>query len=277
MAKENTVYLYGYVSIQPKIRVNEKNEFLSGRIVLTTIRRSYATQELILKGHIRWDAPSVFSRNPYIIKHQMLNVAKGDMLFVKGTLCTKEVPKRYICPNCGNELVKEEGVVVYVDPIYITKIESGLSQGEALEKLKSSDEISNQVFIMGTLCREINFYMDEMTGRRECQFQIASNRKRRILEDEPERRTDYPWVKSFGQNAAEYAAALHTNSSIYSNGAIQTRDVIQRLVCASCGLPYERPAVSTEIVPYFIEYLHDCELPEPKDKGEREGADAKKS
>ena len=64
MAKENTVYLCGYVEQNPVVKINvETREYLSGKIILTTIRRSYATEEMYIKGNIRWDSPCVFSRN----------------------------------------------------------------------------------------------------------------------------------------------------------------------------------------------------------------------
>lgn len=263
MAKENTVYLFGYVPQTPTVRISPEREFLSGKIIMTTIRRSYASEEMFLKGNVRWDSPCVFSKNAKLIEKQVMNIDAGDMIYVKGTLCTMETPKRFRCPNpeCNHVTVKENGVVVYIDPVFITKIGHCNTEDEAFELLKNMDEISNQVYIMGTLCREPVYYEDETSKKKECQFQIASNRNRHILEDDPEKRTDYPWVKSFGKRAEEYAAALQMGSSIYMNGAIETREITTTVECEACGLVYERPGVSMEIVPYHVEYMQNCIIP----------------
>ena len=268
MAKENTVYLCGYTEQNPVVKINTEREFLSGKIILTTIRRSYATEEMFIKGNIRWDSPCVFTRNPKIIEKQIMDVDAGDIILVKGTLCTMETPKRFKCPNpdCNHITVKENGVVVYVDPIYIKKIGHCETPDEAYELLKEMNEMSNLVHIMGTLCREPMYYEDPDTKKKECQFQIASNRNRHILEDDPEKRTDYPWCKSFGKRAEEYAAALHTNSSIYINGAIETREIVNNITCEACGLQYEKPGVSMEIIPYHGEYMQNCTIPNRLDE-----------
>ena len=273
MAKENTVYLCGYAEQNPVVKINADREYLSGKIILTTIRRSYATEEMYIKGNIRWDSPCVFTRNSKIIQDQIMKVDAGDIIFVKGTLCTMETPKRFKCPNpdCNHITVKENGVVVYVDPIYIKKLGHCDSPEEAYEQLKEMDEMSNLVHIMGTLCREPLYYENKDIKKQECQFQIASNRNRHILEDDPDKRTDYPWCKSFGKHAKEYSEALHTNSSIYINGAIETREIVNNIVCEACGMEYEKPGVSMEIVPYHVEYIQNCNIPNREDEEELNG------
>lgn len=272
MAKENTVYLCGYVQQNPTVRMSTEREFISGKIILTTIRRSYVSEEMFLKGNVRWDSPCVFSRNAKLIEKQIMDVNEGDIIYVKGTVSTMETPKKYRCANpaCNHVTVKENGVVVYVDPVFINKIAHFDNQKEALEFLKGLDEISNQVYIMGTLCREPVYYESEDTKKKECQFQIASNRNRHILEDDPDKRTDYPWIKTFGKKAEEYMEALHTGSSIYINGAIETREITTTITCEECGLEYERPGLSMEIVPYHIEYMQNCIIPAPQNEGEDE-------
>lgn len=263
MARENTVFLYGRVIQKPAIYVDSKtNEITSGQITMTTLRRTYATDDLILKGAIRLDIPCVFSRNDKLIRHQMAEIQQGDMVMVKGSLCTQESSRKYICPYCGHEHIKEEAVIVYIDPIHIMRLESGCNEKEGFERLRENDEISNQLFIFGTLCREPMYYTNEESRKKECQFQIATNRKRRIEADGPLKKTDFPWVKAFGGLAYECSEVLHTGSSIYINGAIETREITQRFVCEECGQNYEKKGYSTEIVPYSIEYLKNCDIPE---------------
>lgn len=273
MARENTVILYGRVIKDPLIYANSQTkEVSSGQLTLTTLRRSYATDDLILKGAIRLDSPCIFSRNKKIID-KMLGIRQNDMILVKGSLCTQETNKRYICPYCGHETIKEEGVIVYIDPIHLMILERDCDENRGFELLKQNDEISNQVFCYGTLCRDPLYYENSETGKKECQFQIASNRKRRIEEDGPDKKTDYPWCKVFGRLATECNEVLHTNSSIYINGAIETRKITQNFICEECGQHYEKQSYGTEIVPYSIEYLHDCDIPEvqEEDNYEEEG------
>lgn len=43
MARENTVYLYGRLIADPKNRMDKENNPISSRMILQTLRRSYAT------------------------------------------------------------------------------------------------------------------------------------------------------------------------------------------------------------------------------------------
>lgn len=203
MAKENTVYLYGRVLVPPNIRIDTDGNYLSGKIILHTVRRSAASKELLLQGERRWDYIAVLSKHAKLIKDRMADLEEGDMVQVKGTLCTYEKIKQFICPHCG-EVTSRDGVIIYVDPIFIKRCEIGVSQEEGYRLIEDSEEISNQVKIMGTLCREPQLYENPKNKQMECDFQIASNRNRHILEDNPEKRTDYPWVKAYGNHAIDY-------------------------------------------------------------------------
>ena len=74
MAKENTVQLYGRVIQEPVRRMDTEGNYLSCKILLTTLRRTYATKELLLRGVPRWDTLCVLSRNAHLIKHQMADI-----------------------------------------------------------------------------------------------------------------------------------------------------------------------------------------------------------
>ncbi len=45
MARENTVYLYGRLIADPKNRMDKENNPISSRMILQTLRRSYANDE----------------------------------------------------------------------------------------------------------------------------------------------------------------------------------------------------------------------------------------
>lgn len=49
MAKENTVYLYGRVKQPPRIYKNKAGQYVLGKIVVDTNRKSYATENCCLE------------------------------------------------------------------------------------------------------------------------------------------------------------------------------------------------------------------------------------
>lgn len=275
MAKENTVFMYGIITERPTVKISsETKEFVVGRIKLLTVRRSYASEELRLKGAPRTDVQHVITRNPAIIEKRIVPLKEGDIVLVKGSICTRETQKKFRCPHCGVTNIYEGSVMVYIDPIFIEKTdETDINSTEAAEKLLSKAEISNYAFIFGTLCRDPHYYIEE--GRKEeCDFQIAVNRKRRIIEDGPEKTTDYPYVKTYGPKTKEYSEVLHTGSEIFINGAIQSREIDMVKTCGNteCGQQFEAKGATMEIIPYSIEYLKNCNIP-TKDEEEEEFLD----
>nr|WP_303180708.1 single-stranded DNA-binding protein [Lachnoclostridium phocaeense] len=275
MARENTVTLTGMVAQDPRLSKNpETDEYIFCAIQLLTVRKSYANREYLLKGLIRSDLIRVLSRNEELIRHSLSNVSAGEFIMIKGTLCTKEIPRTFICPepDCNYEYVKEQAVSIYIDPIFCTKIhEPILDEQERERYLDTLIEVSNDIKIFGTLCRTPEYYETE-THLRQCQFQLATNRIRRIREDGPDKRTDYPWVKVFGERALECAQSLRMNSTIYINGAIQVRTPDQVIICPRCGKTYRKKVTTMEIVPYHIEYINNCTIPESQ-REEEEGLD----
>ena len=73
-----------------------------------------------------------------------------------------------------------------------------------------------------------------------------------------EERTDFPWVKVFGETASECMKRLRTGSQIYASCAFQTRDVERHVKCQNCEqvLVYEERV--GEIVPNSVEFLNNC-------------------
>lgn len=68
MAKENTVYLYGRVKQPPRIYKNKAGQYVLGKIVVDTNRKSYATEELLLRGEIRRDTKTIITQLVFIYK-----------------------------------------------------------------------------------------------------------------------------------------------------------------------------------------------------------------
>lgn len=150
--RENTAYLYGQLTRDPICYKNPSTqELLSGQITIKTARRTNATGELFVKGRLRIDFITIYSRNEKLIREQFMSLRQGDIVLVKGSLSTQETEKKFICKKCGHEMIKHEAVVIYIDPLHIKKFASGLSTEEGLKEIENNIEISNEIMITGTL------------------------------------------------------------------------------------------------------------------------------
>lgn len=258
MAKENLVILHGAIQCAPRIYANSDGNVSKAMLYVKVLRRPSISEKLSA-NRLFFDNPIILTKNEKLIT-QMSELEKGDMIDVRGVLTTREVLKSTVCPNCAAKN-SVEGNTVYVTPIYICRREQGVEPETALELLKQRCEISNMIMTIGTLCRDPEFYQNENRSG-YVQYQIAVNRKFRIREDPADLRTDYPWVKAYGNQAIADAKCLKTGSVVYINGALQTREVNRVTICPSCEKTYTWTDAATEIVPYSTEYLINCELPQ---------------
>jgi len=266
MARENTIFMYGRIMEKPLIKINSNGEFIVARIKLLTVRRSKANEELKLLGTPRLDIQYIITRNPKIIEKRISPLREGDMVLVKGNFSTRDVKKKHVCPHCGTVNLYEGAVMIYIDPVFIEKMQNDtMTEEEARDKLLSKAEISNCAFISGTLCRNPEYYKSLDNRKEECSFQLAVSRSRRIIEDGPDKSVDYPYVKAYGKKTYEYSQVLHTGSQVFINGAIQAREITMMKECGECGLEFEALGATMEIVPYTIEYLNNCNIPHEED------------
>ena len=263
--KENTVIMLGQVVKPPVIKVNKSGEYVVGRIELLTVRRTKANEEMRLLGAPRLDTQYIISRNPIIIERRMTPIEQGDMVLVKGNMATRNTSKRYICPFCQVPSIYEGSTLIYIDPVYIEKVESKYDDiEEAKQSLLGKSEISNNILVAGNVCREPIYYKSADGRKEECEFQIAVGRKRRIIEDGPEKTTDFPFVKTYGKNSLEYSDVLKVGSEIFINGAVQAREIEMLKICQNCNEEFIAQGATMEIVPYSIEYGYDCNIPAPQ-------------
>lgn len=250
MAKHNYVALYGQVADNPTIYKNEAGEYKRGICPVVIIRgvRNFGNSF----DRIKYDMPRIMTGNPALIA-QMETWKHGDMVEIKGAITTKDVIKSTTCKHCGAKN-RRKGNVVFVNPIYLNTRETDISKEDALTLLKERCEISNQVTIIGTLCREPAGYITER-GLSITTYQLAVNRKYRIRDDATEARTDFPWVKSYGVIADNDVKFIRRGTRIFVDGMIQTRNIERIQVCESCGESYNWNDTALEIVPYATEYL----------------------
>ena len=269
MARHNHVSLYGYVTQNPKIITDEDGNYLRGQCMITTIRGERSVEDGEM-GDFRFDIPILMSRDPDLIA-EIATWHEFDMVEVKGNISTKDVKKISTCPNCGHQNVKM-GVLLYVTPIYCGIVEHGNSKEQCEKLLKKKCEISNFCLVAGNLCNNPEFYRYDNGG---CQtiWQIAINRKFRVVQDPPEIKTDFPWVRSYGENAESDAKFLVKGASVLVEGFIQTRSFNQNITCEECGEVYQKPDRTMEIVPYSTEYLLGCRTTEEIEQMEKAAQD----
>ena len=268
MARQNLVFLLGSVLSAPITHYDdETGNPTYSHCYLTVVR---GMREVGDRKRIKYDYPFLMTRDPHILK-EMENWKENDIVLVKGTLATKVIRKGHKCPYCPQDKGKNysEGVLVYINPIYARKIDRVESTDEMLKYLSKNREISNQAYIFGTLCRDPK-KITPKAGLTVTQYQIALNRKYRIRTDPPEVKTDYPWVKSYGDNAVEDKERLHIGSQVFIDGCLQARSIQRHAICEDCGNEYTWKDRAMEIVPYETEYIanfySDDEVAEKKRK-----------
>ena len=140
-------------------------------------------------------------------------------------------------------------------------IREKVSDKDVRDYLKSLDEVSNHIYAMGNLCNDPQYNPIERGGR-VCTYQLGINRKVYIESDGPNVRTDYPWIKSLGDQADKDRDMLEKGSLVYIDGSIQARDkfFIEK-ECCECGQTCKLLGRAMEIVPYSVEYLRDFKNP----------------
>lgn len=267
MARENFVLLHGQMYDRPRIYLDSNGEAKRATFAVKVLRRPFLTGEgQIQAGKLYIDYPVILTSDSEMIKIAA-TLRKGDMIDVRGVLTTREVQKVSTCPN-GHENTLL-GNFVFVTPLYLCRRESELSEEKGMEFLRARSEISNIAMLIGTLCRDPVIYEYE-DGKNGCmvQYQIASNRRYHIRDGHDEERTDYPWIKTINRQARDDYSHLRMNSTIFVNGAIQTREIEREIVCETCGQTYSLKEGVTELFPYSVEYLMNCVFDTPPQEEE---------
>lgn len=266
MATHNNVSLLGIVRRNPILQSNGVETVVS--IAVSTIVGLRDDSFRKVTGQI-----SVVSFVVRTAEKEMVDALstwkENDTVFVQGFIATKDIEKSSICPKCGNVNLRIDacrdarsgGNLIYVYPIYAEKIKGYSDIKEALDFLLQRQEIANRASLVGTLVREP--LQGTIKGRDYTRFQIASNRKycaqtyEEVLE-----RTDYPWIYSYGEKAKLNMAALHTDSLVLVDGALQGRYYKEVYQCQNpeCNCIYTEAGTTLEILAYDTEFLEHCDL-----------------
>lgn len=247
MARENSFIFFGKLKAPPIVLFNEEAGTYRVSFMLETVRRN---------GRIDHPVISLYSLDEASAKDYIKRLKPGAFVQIRGMVTTRMVDKPVRCESCGNvknvaTLVCE--IISYGRPFII----------EASIDPIDIAEFSNVGNLIGSVCTGIQ-RRDGVSGAAAAQFQLAVNRRYRVNELEKGMRTDYPWIKVFGQTAEECLKRIKKSSQVYIVGSYQTRDIMRHVKCDKCGgqLVYEERVC--EIVPNGVEFLNNC-LFDPKE------------
>ncbi len=291
MARENLAFLRASVAKAPTII--KKDDIYQYALVFVNVARGLRKVGDHRK-YMKTDYVPVMTRDEDCMM-ELEKWKEHDIVDIKGVIATKRINKSSYCEcGCKNSY---PGTMVFVEAIFAERITHLDSDEECLKYLTEHREISNQAFLFGTLCRDPKKITPKQ-GLIVTQYQIAMNRKYRIPLDPPEIKSDYPWVKSYGENAVNDKKRLHVGSEVFIDGCIQTRAVERHAICGAelgedgkplkdengnpilkldkdgapigCGTEYTWKDRALEIVPYETEYIGDFYSDEEVEQNEKD-------
>ena len=256
MSRLNLGFFYGRVHNAPRISYEEgSKEYNYGMCQLDVVRGFRAVGDDV--RYVKHDRLLIMSREREMIEN-MDTWQENSVILVKGCLSTKKIDKKSVCdnPECPSPDNWKPGNLVYVTPIYVQKIHDFESKEEAVEEIVNNREISNEIHVIGTVLKDPKFITTKK-GVQFCQYPLAINRKFTIRTDDPSIRTDWPIVKSYGDQARSDKAYLRYQADVMIDGFLQGRVVNRRCICGCCGNEYTWKDACMELVPYenAVEYI----------------------
>lgn len=282
MAQHNMVHLIGVVQTPPTVQINDETgnpDLVILYLMVTTASRKYA----------RWENTEKPQLVPIRVRATMedttipLSKAKpNDIVYLKGVLSTRNVNKQVRCKNCEtvfsvNEPDEEEepeldengepkpprpsGMLTYVTPTAVDVRSMNFDTQEAEAYLISLREMSNEVQLIGNLCAD----PVQWEEGRATAYQLGVNRKFYQTTDDPSIDADYPYIRSYGDQARNDIEALHMSSTVMVDGFLKMRQFKRQNVCPYCGATRTWNDLVLEAVPYSVEYLANYKTGEERE------------
>ncbi len=245
MSRENTITLMGEVATTPVVFFNETHKNFRISFTVKTIRRN---------GRIDFPRANVYGLTEDEAKGYFAKLKEGTFVVVRGMICTKMIPKKFRCDRCG--------VIMEFETLVTEVISFGkpLCLEGKYEPIQLA-EFANNLSVIGTVCTDV-IGRDSGNGVSLTQYQVAINRKYRVAEHEGVTKSDYPWVKSFANQADEDLKRLRKSSKIYIAGSLQTREMPRFVICENCSSRIDYTEMVAEIIPSEVEYLFLCNFDE---------------
>lgn len=252
MATHNQVREVGYLLKDPRVM----NEGVEGSEKILFQIRTVRRYTEGYYGKQFEDVVIYYDGTEFMDKLKKLK--KFDVIDVKGVFNVLTVNKKSICPFCGAQNVKYRGSSTFIYPIWFQKLNSLLTVYDHNQDLpeellqKHYMEISNQALIIGTVVSD-----PELIGTAQrpcCRYRLGVDRKY-YIKTQDELTADYPWVYSYGQQAEWDHRHLVQGSVILVDGFIHNRQIDANIKCEHCCSDYTYPDITTEFIPYSLEYL----------------------
>lgn len=260
------VHLVGIVQTAPTVRINDETripEEVILYVMVTTAARKYAQWE-------NTDTPSLVPvRVRATLEDTAIPLSKvkpNDIVYIKGVLSTRNVNKQVRCQNCqsvfsvnpttetedeSDRAQRPSGMLTYVTPTAVEVRSTNMTADEAQAFLVSIREMSNEVQLIGNLCADPT----QWENGNATAYQLGINRKFFQRTDDPTIVADYPFVRSYGDQAMNDAEALHKSSSVLVDGFLKMRKFNRQSVCPECGATRNWSDYVMEAIPYSVEYL----------------------
>ena len=208
------------------------------------------------RNRIMYDEILVMSKSPDMLAYAAKDLRSNDIVYIKGMLCTTDVIRRVICGNC-EQTFEEKGVSCYVHPIKIVKIASGLSEEDGNIMIQDNTEVSNEVILDGSICTDVH-YLEE---KKYAYYKLAVKRSFHILEDDAEKRVDYPAINTYHDQAKRDSICTHKGTRMNVRGAIRVRSITRTVVCPHCNHEEELEYHVLEVVASNVSYTANWEAP----------------
>lgn len=267
MAIHNQIFLYGLVTDPAKIIKSDDGAYVQGSINITVAPGKRQVED-VRKGQkglfkVEYAKLPVLSGDPSVIE-KMAETKAGDIILIKGNLLTKNVVKKKLCPKCGTPY-KKDGVLTFINPIHYSIEKTGLTVEESELELREYCEVSNIATLIGTICRDPEI---KSANKRSMivSFPLAIDRKFFVKSDNPENRTDYPYVQIYGKEKGnDVLKRCHAGTEVFVDGIIKTRKYkTMQFPCENpdCNEMINWNDWTIDIIPFATEYLRNWKTDE---------------
>lgn len=239
LAGYNKIMLAGVVASEPEFIMGTDRDSLNIKLLIN--RKDIGKEEYVTVKIMEDD----------LINKAVDEIKVGDyFITVAARLITQIYTKisPIICQNCQNLEYKQNQA---------EKTEIEVLEYEIMEVKEPETAVGiNKVFLLGNVCKELNFREGANNGKDYVKYKLAVNRSKK---NSSVQNADYPFIVSFGNEATSASKHLHVGDLILVEGAVQEREIVQRhqYYCPECGEESTSKAKSIvrEIITLKCEYL----------------------
>lgn len=268
MATHNTIRLVGYVSEPPTMTEHQTIVFP----LKVRRREAMDVQDKYTIVNVYYDGDNLMPR--------LKQIKQYDFIDLKGNVNVANQTVGFRCPECGQTILYSS-CQVFVYPIWFAKIakeeinrllpkstDPDIDQKSLLnEVLTYYDEVSDYCTMLGTVVTDP---CDVSRGNYAiCHYKIAVNRKF-FIKTQATQYDDYPYVVSYGEQAAEDMKRLSVGSVVLIDGYLCSREEQKHFHCDNCDSDVERSVMFTDLIPFAVEYLSNYKTDEDIAKEEEQ-------